>query len=109
MQRDIDSLFAIGSCSPAVTQARIVTTHRRTDRSPGATRFGHPADGSGRQAGRPRRTATTLISTICAIGPGGRESTKQFVLTAEQCAESDREFVQFYQRRVAWLSLRRVR
>lgn len=29
-----------------------------------------------------------------------------FVLTEEQCAEADREFVQFYQRRLCWLALR---
>lgn len=29
-----------------------------------------------------------------------------FVLTEEQCQESDREFVQFYQRRLCWLALR---
>jgi len=29
-----------------------------------------------------------------------------FLLTEEQCAEVDREFVQFYQRRLCWLALR---
>jgi hypothetical protein len=32
-----------------------------------------------------------------------------FVLTEEQCAEADREFVQFYQRRLCWLALREFR
>lgn len=32
-----------------------------------------------------------------------------FVLDEEQCAEADREFVQFYQRRICWLALRRYR
>jgi len=31
---------------------------------------------------------------------------RDFVLTEEQCAEVDREFVQFYQRRICWLALR---
>lgn len=30
-----------------------------------------------------------------------------FVLSEEQCQEADREFVQFYHRRIAWLALRR--
>ena len=30
-----------------------------------------------------------------------------FVMTREHCVEADREFVQFYHRRVAWLSLQR--
>ena len=32
---------------------------------------------------------------------------KEFVMNASQCAEADREFVQFYHRRVGWLSQRR--
>lgn len=32
-----------------------------------------------------------------------------FVLSEEQCAEVDREFVQFYQRRLCWLALREFR
>lgn len=32
-----------------------------------------------------------------------------FMLTDEQCAEVDREFVQFYQRRLCWLALREFR
>ncbi len=32
-----------------------------------------------------------------------------FVMTAEQCNEADREFVQFYHRRICWLALRRFR
>jgi hypothetical protein len=30
----------------------------------------------------------------------------QLVMTEEQCAEADREFVQFYHRRICWLALR---
>jgi hypothetical protein len=32
-----------------------------------------------------------------------------FELTQEQCSEADREFVQFYHRRICWLALRRFR
>jgi len=53
--------------------------------------------------------------------PGGAESYfdyllgvavhqgDSFVLSEEQCAEADREFVQFYQRRICWLALRQFR
>ncbi|WP_231993783.1 UvrB/UvrC motif-containing protein [Pseudobythopirellula maris] len=37
------------------------------------------------------------------------EEGEDFLLTAERCVEIDREFVQFYHRRVAWLSLREYR
>lgn len=32
---------------------------------------------------------------------------KNFAMDEEQCAEADREFVQFYHRRICWLALRR--
>ena len=37
--------------------------------------------------------------------PGGKSPS--WHMSAHQCTEADREFVQFYHRRVAWLSLRR--
>jgi hypothetical protein len=33
----------------------------------------------------------------------------EFVMSDEQCNEADREFVQFYHRRICWLALRRFR
>ena len=33
----------------------------------------------------------------------------EFTLSAEQCQEADREFVQFYHRRICWLALREYR
>ena len=40
------------------------------------------------------------LRTECSASP------EAFELTAERCAEIDREFVQYYHRRVAWLALR---
>jgi hypothetical protein len=37
--------------------------------------------------------------------PGGKAPA--WVMSVHQCSEADREFIQFYHRRVAWLSLRR--
>jgi len=37
--------------------------------------------------------------------PGGKAPS--WHMSAHQCSESDREFIQFYHRRVAWLALRR--
>ena len=53
--------------------------------------------------------------------PGGAETyfdyllaltlheAKDFALSEDQCAEADRELVQFYQRRIGWLALREFR
>jgi hypothetical protein len=38
-----------------------------------------------------------------------RTQTDEFVLTEEQCDEVDREFVQYYHRRICWLALRDFR
>jgi UvrB/uvrC motif len=35
-----------------------------------------------------------------------QKNDKPFVLNEEQCQEADREFVQFYHRRISWLALR---
>jgi hypothetical protein len=34
-----------------------------------------------------------------------RRTEKEFILSQEQCLEADREFLQFYQRRICWLAL----
>src|SRR5262245_47115309 len=39
------------------------------------------------------------------LAPGGK--APPWTMSPEHCAEADREFVQFYHRRVAWLSLQR--
>lgn len=55
------------------------------------------------------------------LRPGGAETyfdhllslslneSSDFQLNADQCAEADREFVQFYHRRICWLALREFR
>jgi hypothetical protein len=39
------------------------------------------------------------------LAPGGK--SPPWAMSAHQCAEADREFIQFYHRRIAWLALRR--
>jgi hypothetical protein len=39
------------------------------------------------------------------LAPGGK--APPWIMTAHQCAEADREFIQFYHRRIAWLALHR--
>jgi len=47
--------------------------------------------------------ADTYLDHLRALRSADRPD---FQLTEEQCAEMDREFVQYYQRRVCWLALR---
>lgn len=53
----------------------------------------------GRQPGGAETYFDLLLSMAIHSGD-------DFVLTEEQCTEVDREFVQFYQRRLCWLALR---
>lgn len=66
---------------------------------------------SGRPDGHRPHGFSTYLDYLrhCAAGRGLVPGSKSppWVMTAEQCRESDREFVQFNHRRVAWLSLRR--
>ncbi len=46
--------------------------------------------------------------TVPPAGDWRRTARRQpWMMTAHQCAEADREFIQFYHRRIAWLALRR--
>lgn len=61
-------------------------------------------------AGRPDGTrpggAETYFDYLLALAVHDGED---FVLSEEQCNEADREFVQYYQRRICWLALRDFR
>src|SRR5262245_16290470 len=65
---------------------------------------------SGRpDGGRPHGFATYLdYLRYCAAShgqtPGGK--SRSWTMDQEHCSEADREFIQFYHRRMAWLSLR---
>ena len=48
--------------------------------------------------------ADTLFDHLKTLEAGEGD---EFVLTEDQCEEADREFVQFYHRRICWLALRR--
>jgi len=58
---------------------------------------------TGRPDGERPGGAETYFDYLLALAV---HEGQDFVLTEEQCAEADREFVQFYQRRICWLALR---
>jgi hypothetical protein len=60
----------------------------------------------GRPDGQKPEGAETYLDYLAAAA---EEAGASFRLSAEQCAEADREFMQFYHRRVCWLSLREFR
>lgn len=62
-------------------------------------------------AGRPDGTrpggAETYLGYLTELAE--QEGDEPFVLSSEQCSEVDREFMQFYHRRICWLALREFR
>ena len=104
MNPDIDAALRGWAFKPGVLQARFVRA------------------GNGRQviqmrvdlgllqletAGRPDGTQPHGFPTYFAyLRDQARAAADGFVLSEEQCQEADREFVQFYHRRVCWLALR---
>jgi hypothetical protein len=61
---------------------------------------------SGRPDGTQPGGAATYFDYLSALAAEGDEP---FVLSPEQCNEADREFMQFYHRRICWLALREFR
>jgi hypothetical protein len=107
MSQDIDAALQGWEFKPGVVQARLVQARdgrqviqmrvdlgllqiETTERPDGARPHGFP-------------TYFEYLRQQVRVARRGSES---FVLTEEQCLESDREFVQFYHRRICWLALR---
>jgi hypothetical protein len=107
MNQDIDTALQGWEYKPGVVQARLVQA------------------GDGRQViqlridlgilqieitGRPDGTRphgyATLFDYLRHQAQLADRAGQSFVLTEEQCLDADREFVQFYHRRLCWLALR---
>jgi hypothetical protein len=102
VSQDIDAALAGWDFQPGLVQARLVDAH------------------DGRQvihlridlgllqievAGRPDGTRPHDHATYFDYLRHLAEQSSRFVLTEEHCMEADREFVQFYHRRLCWLAL----
>jgi hypothetical protein len=107
MNQDIDAAMRGWEFKPGMVQARLVQTgdgrqviQMRVDLGVLQMEARDRPDGT-----RPHGAATFfdyLKQQARKAGRGG----KPFVLSEEQCLEADREFVQFYHRRICWLALR---
>ena len=105
--RDIDSLLRAWEYRPGEVTARLVKT--RSGRQVLQMRIDMGVvqmETDLRPDGRRPNGAETYYDYL--VGEVIREGDA-FKLSREQCTEADREFVQFYQRRLCWLSLREYR
>ena len=104
IRRDIDPLLQKWEFRPGEVNARLVKARdgrevlqMRVDMGVLQMETSHRPDGA-----RPNGAETYYDYLVGeAIREGG-----SFRLSREQCAEADREFVQFYHRRICWLALR---
>jgi hypothetical protein len=107
MSQDIDAALQGWEYKPGVVQTRLVQTGNgrqviqlrvdlgllqieTTDRPDGTRPHGCP----------------TYFDYLRKQARLAERSGRSFVLSEEQCEEADREFVQFYHRRLCWLALR---
>ena len=106
-RNDISDLLSGWPYEPDEIQARLVTgadgrelLQMRVDMGVLQLEVNNRPDGV-----RPRGSPTYLDYLRAVVAREGDE----YVLTAEECGEADREFVQFYHRRICWLALRKFR
>jgi hypothetical protein len=105
--RDIDSLLKSWEFRPGEVTARLIKTRSgrevlqmRIDM--GVVQMETELRPDGQRPGGAETYYDYLVGEAIRTGDA-------FRLSQEQCAESDREFVQYYQRRLCWLALREYR
>ncbi|MBM4022222.1 MAG: DNA helicase UvrBC [Planctomycetes bacterium] len=105
--RDIDTLLKNWNFRPGEVNARLVKSRSgravlqmRIDM--GIVQMETELRPDGQRPGGAETYYDYLVGEAIRLGDS-------FQLSQEQCSESDREFVQFYQRRLCWLSLREYR
>jgi hypothetical protein len=107
MDCDIDRILRGWDLQPGIMQARQVTAHN--GRSVVQIRLDMGVlqlEVSGRPDGQRPHGFPTYFDYLRDVAGRKVRQKREFKLSATQCTESDREFVQFFQRRVAWLALR---
>jgi len=105
--RDIDSLLKGWDFQPGEVSARIVKARNGRDVLQMRVDMGVlQMETDLRPDGLHPHGAETYFDYL--VGEAVRVG-ESFRLTKEQCAEADREFVQYYHRRICWLSLREYR
>jgi hypothetical protein len=107
MSQDIDKALQGWEFKPGVVQARLLQTRdgrqviqMRVDLGILQMETNDRPDGA-----RPHGCAT-YFDYLRQQVQAAQRAAREFVLSEEQALEADREFVQFYHRRISWLALR---
>jgi len=107
MSQDIDELLSRWPFEMGTVQARIVKARDGRDVIQLRLDLGLlQLEMSGRPDGARPHECPTLFAYLQEQARRARKADRSFTMSEEQCLEADREFVQFYHRRVCWLALR---
>ncbi|HEV3263567.1 MAG TPA: UvrB/UvrC motif-containing protein [Gemmataceae bacterium] len=107
MNQDIDAILRGWEYKPGVVQARLVQA--RDGRQVIQMRIDLGVlqlEAAGRPDGAKPHGCETYHEYLREQARVADAAGQAFVLSEEQCQEADREFVQFYHRRIGWLALR---
>ncbi len=107
MSRDIDALLRDWDYKPGVIQARMVRAKDGREILQMRVDLGVlQLETDGRPDGARPHGFPTYFDYLQNQARLADQAGRRFVLNDEQCEEADREFNQFYHRRVCWMTLR---
>ncbi|MBI3412260.1 MAG: UvrB/UvrC motif-containing protein [Planctomycetes bacterium] len=107
MNQDIKPFLEDWDYKPGVVQARMVQTPDRRHVIQMRVDLGIlQMETAGRPDGARPHSHASYWAYLKDQARMARRQGKSFVMSEEQCQEADREFVQFYHRRICWLALR---
>jgi hypothetical protein len=108
VNQDIDNVLQGWEHKPGVVQARLVAAHDGREIIQMRVELGVlQLETIGRpDGGRPHGHLTYFDHLQHLSHKASARKTRSFVLNEEQCQDADREFIQFYHRRICWLALR---
>lgn len=107
MNRDIDAVLKGWPYKPDVVQARLVQAGDGRQIIQMRVELGVlQLETAGRPDGTRPHGQSTYFDYLRAEAGEATARGEAFVLNEEQCQDADREFMQFYHRRVCWLALR---
>src|SRR5947209_2891399 len=107
MSRDFDAILNDWEFKPRIVQARRVRARNGREVIQVRVDLGMlQMEIDGRPDGQRPHGFATYYEYLVSLRDKAEAKEKTFELTEEQAEEADREFTQFYHRRIAWLTLR---
>ena len=105
MSQDIDAALHGWDCKPGIVQTRMVQTREGRQVIQMRVDLGIlQMETVGRPDGTRPHGCTTYFDYLRQQAQIADRAGQPFLLSEEQCEEADREFLQYYQRRICWLA-----